>query len=138
MPIEVHANIHHLDQNEFGQIAYGVMDHIFAVHNKMGRFLDEDIYRDAVASRVGHDSQTELLIEVMFDDFCKEYYMDLLLAGGAVFELKTVRRLGAAQRSQLLNYLLLCELSHGKLVNHRFHWINITRALVAFRTITKG
>ena len=58
MPIKVHANIHHLNQNEFGQIAYDVMDHIFAVHNKMGRFLDEDIYRDAVATRVGGDSQT--------------------------------------------------------------------------------
>jgi len=119
MPIKVHANIQHLDQNEFGQIAYGVMDHIFEVHNKMGRFLDEDIYRDAVATRVGRDSQTELLIEVMFDDFCKQYYMDLPVAGGAVFELKTVRKLGAAHRSQLLNYLLLCELSHGKLVNLR-------------------
>lgn len=119
MPLHVDANIHHLAQDAFGQIAYSVMDHIFAVHNTMGRFLDEDIYRDAVATRVGGDSQTEVLIEVMFDDFRKEYYMDLLVAGGAVFELKTVKRLGKAHRSQLLTYLLLCELSHGKLVNLR-------------------
>ena len=45
--------------------------------------------------------------------------MDLLVGGGAVFELKTVKKLGGAHRSQLLNYLLLCELSHGKLVNLR-------------------
>lgn len=41
MTIRIHANIHLLDQNEFGRIAYGVMEHIFEVHNNMGRFLDE-------------------------------------------------------------------------------------------------
>lgn len=119
MPIKVHANILHLDQDQFGEIAYRVMDHVFAIHNEMGRFLDEDIYRDAVAARIGTDSQTEVRIEVTFEDFRKEYYMDLLVAGGAVFELKTVDRLAAAHRSQLLNYLLLCGLSHGKLINLR-------------------
>jgi len=119
MPIKVDANIRHLDQSEFGEIAYRVMDHIFVVHNKMGRFLDEDIYRDAVAARVRDDSQTEVRIEVKFEDFLKEYYMDLLVTGGAVFELKTVKRLMSSHRSQLLNYLLLCELSHGKLINLR-------------------
>jgi len=119
MPIKVDAEIRHLDQVEFGRIAYGVMGHVFAVHNEMGRFLDEDLYRDAVAARVGGDARTEVLIEVTFGDFCKEYYMDLLVAGGAVFELKTVSRLGAVHRSQLLNYLLLCGLSHGELANLR-------------------
>lgn len=119
MPIHIDAEIRYLDQDEFGQIAYGVMDHVFTVHNEMGRFFDEDIYRDAVAARVGGDSQTEVAIEVAFEDFRKDYYMDLLVVGGAVFELKTVKKLGTAQRAQLLNYLLLCELSHGKLVNFR-------------------
>ena len=86
MPIKVHADVRHLDQDEFGEIAYEVMDHVFAVHNEMGRFLDEDIYRNAVAARIGGDSQTEVLIEVAFEDFIKKYYIDLLVAGGAVFE----------------------------------------------------
>ena len=42
MPIQVDANIHHLAQDAFGQIAYSVMDHIFAVHNTMGRFLEHE------------------------------------------------------------------------------------------------
>lgn len=119
MSIKVDANIRRLDQDQFGEIAYRVMDHVFAVHNKMGRFLDEDIYRDAVAARVGGDSQTEVRIDVTFEDFRKEYYMDLMVAGGAVFELKTVKALAAAHRSQVLNYLLLCELCHAKLINLR-------------------
>jgi len=44
MPVKVHADIRHMDQDEFGQIAYGVMDHAFTIHNEMGRFFDQDIY----------------------------------------------------------------------------------------------
>jgi GxxExxY protein len=118
MPVHVDAEIRRLDQQEFGRIAYDVMEHVFAVHNEMGRFFDERIYRNAVASRVAR-SQTEVLVEVRFEDYRKPYYIDLLIDGGAVFELKAARTLAAPQRAQLLNYLLLTGLSHGKLVNLR-------------------
>jgi GxxExxY protein len=118
MPVHVDADIRRLDQQEFGRIAYDVMEQVFAVHNEMGRFFDEAIYRNAVASRIAR-SQTEVLVEVRFEDYRKPYYLDLLVNGGAVFELKVVRTLGAPQRAQLLNYLLLTGLSHGKLVNLR-------------------
>lgn len=118
MPVQVHADVRHLDQQEFGRIAYEVMDHVFAVHNDMGRFFDESIYRDALAARLPQ-SRTEVLVEVVFEDFRKDYYLDLLVDDGAVFELKAVRSLGAGNRAQLLNYLLLTGLSHGKLVNFR-------------------
>ena len=103
MPVHVDADVRRLDQREFGRIAYDVMEHVFAVHNEMGRFLDEEIYRNAVAGRVAR-SQTEVLVEVRFEDYRKQYYIDLLVDGGAVFELKAVRTLGAPQRAQLLNY----------------------------------
>ena len=119
MSITVHADIRRLDQDEFSDIAYEVMNQVFAVHNELGRFLDERIYQNAVAARVAGDCLTEVLIEVAFDGFRKEYYMDLLVAGGAVFELKAVQGLSPAHRAQLLNYLLLCGLSHGKLINFR-------------------
>jgi len=45
--------------------------------------------------------------------------MDVLVSKGAVFELKTVAALTNRHRSQLLNYLLLTGLYHGKLVNLR-------------------
>lgn len=116
MPVKVDAVIRHLSQEEFAGIAYKVMEQAFAVHNEMGRFFDEDIYRDEVAGRVAN-AQTEVRIEVTFEDFRKLYSMDLLVAGGGVFELKTVSALGPQHRSQLLNYLLLTGLSHGKLIN---------------------
>ncbi len=119
MPVKVCADIRHLEQREFGEIAYRVMDRVFAIHNEMGRFLDENTYRDAVSISVGDDAQAEVRVEVAFEDFRRDYFMDLLVGGGAVFELKAVNGIGAAHRAQLLNYLLLCGLSHGKLVNLR-------------------
>jgi hypothetical protein len=47
------------------------------------------------------------------------YYLDLLCADGAVFEFKAVEALTERHRAQLLNYLLLLDLGHGKLVNLR-------------------
>ena len=69
MPINVHADIRRLDQDAFGDIAYEVMNQVFAIHNEMGRFLDEHIYQSAVAARVARDAFTEVLIEVAFDGF---------------------------------------------------------------------
>jgi len=119
MPIHVHADTRHLNQDRFGKIAFTVMDHAFAVHDEMGRFFDEDIYRDVVAARIDGEVQTEVMIEVVFEDFRRDYFMDMLVAGGALFELKVVKQLGAAHRAQVLNYLLLCEVSHAKLINFR-------------------
>jgi GxxExxY protein len=99
-------------------VAYEVMNVVFEVHNNMGRFFDEDVYRDEIARR-RLDIRTEVQINVTFCDFRKPYYMDLLVDGGLVFELKTVETLTRRHNAQLLNYLLLSELQHGKLVNLR-------------------
>jgi GxxExxY protein len=118
MPILVGSPICHMSQEEFGKSAYDVMEQAFAVHNEMGRFFDEMIYQNAVAGRI-RNSQTEVCIEVKFEDFRHKYFIDLLVGCGAVFELKTVRTLTKLHKSQLLNYLFLTELSHGKLLNFR-------------------
>jgi len=52
-------------------------------------------------------------------DFCKTYFIDLLVDHGAIFELKAVNHLADEHRAQLLNYLLLTGGYHGKLINFR-------------------
>jgi GxxExxY protein len=118
MPISVDAKLVRLSQAEFGEIAYRVMQEVFAMHAKLGRLFDEQVYQHALATQVA-DLKREVKIEVRFRDFRKQYFMDAVIANGAVFELKAVDSLTSAHRSQLLNYLLLCELEHGKLVNLR-------------------
>jgi GxxExxY protein len=94
------------------------MDVVFAVHNELGRFLQEEIYQREIASRL-RGSRIEVPLSVSFDKFSKSYFLDLLVDGAAAFELKTAERLGKRHRAQLLNYLLLSQLPHGKLINLR-------------------
>lgn len=118
MPITIPSYVRRVSQQEFGAIAYRAMDVIFAVHNELGRFLEEDIYKLEIAHRIP-GSETEVPITVSFENFSKPYFLDLLVEGAAPFELKAVEALAGRHRAQLVNYLLLMELPHGKLVNLR-------------------
>ena len=78
-------------------------------------------------------------IEVRFDDFVKDYFIDLLVGEGAAFELKAARDLSEIHRSQMLNYLLLAGLTHGKLINFRtdsvqHEFVNCHQSLASRRT----
>lgn len=117
MPVTVHAETCRLSSEEFKRIAYEVMKHVFAVHNEFGRCFDEDVYQREIARRCG--GLIEVPVEVVHADFRKLYFLDLLVANGAVFEIKTVAALTDRHRNQLLHYLLLTELPRGKLVNLR-------------------
>ena len=94
------------------------MRHVFDIHNEIGRFFDEKIYKRELALRLP-GVLLEEPIEVTFGTFRKPYFLDVLVAGGAIFEFKAVTKLVGRHRAQLLNYLLLCDLAHGKLINVR-------------------
>src|SRR5262247_4346346 len=83
-----------------------------------GRFCDEKIYKRELARRFP-GTELEVPIEIKFESFCKLYFLDVLVNGGAVFEFKAVESLTDRHRSQLLHYLMMADLSHGKLVNTR-------------------
>lgn len=118
MPIYPPADLRRLEDAAFQQVAYEVMDVIFTVHNEMGRLFEETVYQQAVACRLA-GAQVEVPLRVCFETFEKTYYLDLLVQRGALFELKTAEATHDRHRAQLLNYLLLLELPHGKLVNFR-------------------
>ena len=118
MPVSVDMELVRMSQEEFGTVAYRVMREVFALHAELGRLFDERVYQHALAARIG-DLRREVRIDVCFRDFRKQYFMDAVVADGAVFELKSVDALAPCHRNQLLNYLLLCGLEHGKLVNFR-------------------
>jgi GxxExxY protein len=117
VPVTVHAELRRLGQDEFAHVAYEVMGHVFKIHAEFGRFLREEIYHCEIARRCR--GMTKVPIEVCQAGFRKFYFIDLLVAYGAVFELKTMQGLAEHHRAQLLQYLLLADLTHGKLVNLR-------------------
>jgi GxxExxY protein len=116
MPITTRIPIRRSSQADFGDIAYAVMEHVFAIHNEIGRFFDEKIFKLELAQRLP-DVRLEEPVEVTFGAFRKTYFLDVLVAAGGLFEFKAIETLVARHRAQLLNYLLLCDLTHGKLIN---------------------
>ena len=118
MPITVDADIQRPSADEFAGLAYDVMACAFSVHNEIGRFCDERIYQRLVAKRFG-GVELEVPVTVTFDNFRRQYFLDMLVRGRALFEWKAVEQLAPIHRGQLLNYLLLVDLPKGKLVNVR-------------------
>ncbi len=94
------------------------MKHCFDIHNEIGRLFDEKIYKRILATRMP-GVMLEVPLEIRFQSFYKQYLVDALVAEGGVFEFKAVEELTGRHRAQLLNYLLLCDLAHGKLINVR-------------------
>ncbi|HXI71441.1 MAG TPA: GxxExxY protein [Verrucomicrobiae bacterium] len=118
MPVIIHAPMRRLSQAEFGELAYSVMRCVFQIHDEMGRLFDEKIYKRELAHRHA-GVQLEVPIEVVHATFRKLQYLDVLVDGGGPFEFKAVEAIAPRHPAQLLHYMLLAELSHGKLVNLR-------------------
>ncbi len=118
MPIHVGATVRSLSQPEFGALSYRVMAEVFGIHAELGRFFEEKIYKEALAARFP-GVQLEVPVIVTHKEFQKRYSLDVLVAGGGLFEFKAADVLSPRNRAQLTNYLLLSGLAHGKLVNLR-------------------
>ena len=118
MPIVVHADLQRPSEKEFAKLAYESMAFIFGVRNKFGTFFSECIYKQEI-ERLMDNALIEVPIDVTYENFKKRYLIDVLISKAAPMELKVVETLGPRHRAQLLNYLLLCELFHGMLVNLR-------------------
>jgi len=122
MPVKYSPSIKAVGQDEFHIIDKVFMRYAFDIHNEIGRFFDEQIYKNALVSRLkgaGFSALCEVAIHVIYEDFTKLYYLDLIVNESVIYELKTVEKLNGLHENQLINYLLLTELNHGKLVNFR-------------------
>lgn len=64
-------------QSEFGQIAYEVMNCVYAIHNEFGRFFDETVYKQELADRMS-GMELELPVTVSYGSFSKLYRLDVL------------------------------------------------------------
>lgn len=123
MPIHVARPLKRIGQEEFASLDYRVMQHVFACHREMGRLCDEEIYTHDLAARLQAAGflgvRTEVPAGVVHEDFCKQYYLDLVVEDSVIYELKVAAQLIPEQEAQLLHYLFLHGVSRGKLINFR-------------------
>ena len=122
MPIHCPLKIEQVSTEEFRAIDYAAMNHMFASQNELGTLADEKVYQSDVCKRlktVDTRSDEEVPIRLSHGTFTKTLSIDLVVSLKAVYELKTVSSLNPSHVSQLLTYLYLLDLPHGKLVNFR-------------------
>lgn len=122
MPIVGPQSFTPITQAEFANLDYQVMRLAFESQNKLGRLCDEAIYQNDLLARLssaGISAAREVPLSVSHGSFQKNYFLDLIIAGSAIYELKTISALTPAHDAQLLNYLFLSEAHHGKLINFR-------------------
>ena len=122
MPVECDVALNRIGQEKFHAIDKRVMRHAFDIHNTLGRFCDEKIYQAELAQCCRNSDlevHREVPLRVVYQDFSKLYYLDLVVEHCVIYELKTVEALIRYHQQQLINYLLLAGLKHGKLINFR-------------------
>ena len=110
-----------MDQDSFHAIDRMIMGSAFQIHNEIGRLLDEKVYQQTLLHRltsIGLDCELESEIQLTHQEFTKSYFIDLIV-NGVIFETKTTTQLKPQHEAQLLNYLLLTNTQHGKLINLR-------------------
>lgn len=122
MPITVTYPIKLLSEREFHQLDFHVMRLAFEAHNQLGRFYNEEIYKNKLVElckNEGLDARTEVKIELTHGQFHKNLFIDTVIDSASIYELKTARAIDAAHRAQALGYLFLANIQHGKIINFR-------------------
>ena len=107
-------------QDEFHAIDKVITGYAYDIHNDIGRFCDEKIYQGIMLEKCHHGSiiaDREVEVVVEYKDFIKSYKLDLLVENGVIYEFKTAKSLNHFHEQQLINYLLLTGVNHGKLLN---------------------
>ncbi len=120
MPIDVPFMPCDLTRDEYHEMDYRVMAAAFDVHNRWGCLHDEAIYQAELVRQLtaaGMQIAWEVPVKVSLDSFSKTYFMDVVVDRSVVYELKAVHCFSPQHRNQLLNYLMLCGMGWGKLVN---------------------
>lgn len=112
-----------LTRPDFDEMSRLVMARVFASQNELGRLCDEAVYQNDIALRLESAGlgplAKEVPVTVGWRDFTKTYYLDLVVQSAFVCELKALAALLKEHEAQLLHYLLLVDVPHGKLINLR-------------------
>ncbi len=119
MPIHCELTIQSPTTEEFRELDFKVMKHAFDTQNSIGRLADERVYQADLALRLhraGLQVHREVEVQLVHKTFQKSLFLDHVVGLKAVYELKVVKVLTDAHRSQLMTYLYLLNLARGKLI----------------------
>lgn len=119
MPIQTQHPLKLIPDVRFDELDYEIMGRSYDIQNDFGQLFTERAYQHELADRMRDKADTELEVKatVTHKQFSKTFSLDMVVERGVVLELKVAKAIAAEHRSQLLQYLMLCGLERGKIVN---------------------
>ena len=115
------------------ELSYEVNGILFGVHNKLGRFLNEKQYADAVENLLKENKikyEREKVLEQLFEGEKEgRSKVDFLIENKIIVELKSKRMLLREDYYQVRRYLEVLGLKLGILVNFRDKYLKPRRIL---------
>ena len=107
---------------ELEQVTGAIIDASIHIHRRLGPGVFESVYETVLASllaRRGLHVERQRTVSFTFDDmrFDQGFRIDLLVEQSVIVEVKSLDRLAAVHRKQLLTYLRLTNLRVGLLLN---------------------
>ena len=117
----------------YPELSYKITGILFAVHNELGRFYNEEQYADAIEGYLKNlkmDYEREKTLPISFKDEIKgRNRIDFLIEDKVILELKTKRLLTRDDYYQTKRYLAALNKKLGLLVNFRDKYIKPRRIL---------
>lgn len=103
-------------------VSRDIFDSCIKIHKKLGPGLFETVYRHCLAYELqikGHQVAMEVALPIQYEtlNFENGYKADLLVNKKIIIELKSVEKLTAINRAQILTYLKLSNFPLGFLIN---------------------
>ena len=107
---------------ELERVTGAVIDESIRIHRRLGPGVFESVYETVLATlleRRGLHVERQRPVSFTFDDlrFNQGFRIDLLVERSVIVEVKSLDRLAAVHRKQLLTYLRLTNLRVGLLLN---------------------
>ena len=108
--------------DEIMKLCNQVRETAYAIHRYHGTGYIEKVYENALAHRLrklGLDVKQQHQLKIHDEDGTEigEYFVDLLIEGHLIVELKACKGIKEEHKAQLLNYLKGTRMEHGLLIN---------------------
>ena len=120
------------------ELSYKIMGILFEVHNKLGGEYQEKYYQRAVAKALREKKtffKEQIPIDLKFkEEKIGKYFLDFLIEGKIILEIKAVPRLKPIYFRQVRAYLKAKNLELGILANFRGKKLTYKRILCPIRT----
>jgi GxxExxY protein len=101
---------------------FAVIGAAMEVHSQLGSGFLESVYHEAFAIELGarnipFQRETTIVVHYKSRPLSGTFKSDFICYGEVLIEIKAVKKLGAAERAQIINYLRATEIRRGLLLN---------------------